>query len=162
MCVSTITASPELIDGMVAAHGTAMRPMEQAYGQAGVGNMDLAGDRLVYRKAGPLSLGLSQNVPHSRIDATERKKRRRVETSDESESGGEERRTEQGTIRGTIGPGRSIDGGEERIDGGEDDGSDAGDGDGAGDEGNDDGGAAADGQERERRRSDAAAAGPSR
>ena len=47
MCVSS-AVSPELINSMVAAHGTAMQPMEQAYGRAKVGKMDLAGDRLVY------------------------------------------------------------------------------------------------------------------
>ena len=47
--VSTITVSAELIDGLVASHGTAMQPLKQAYGRASIGNMDLAGDRLVNR-----------------------------------------------------------------------------------------------------------------
>ena len=41
----TLTVSPELIDDMVAAHSTAMRPMEQVYGPAGVGSMDVNGKR---------------------------------------------------------------------------------------------------------------------
>ena len=45
--VSTITVSAELIDGLVASHGTAMQPLKQAYGRASMGNMDLDGDRLV-------------------------------------------------------------------------------------------------------------------
>ena len=48
-------------------------------------------------------------MQNSRMDG--RKKRRREETSDEDESSGEERETEQGRVRGNVGPSGSVGGG---------------------------------------------------
>ena len=91
-------------------------------------------------------LTLPLETSHSRIDAAERRKKRSEETSDES--GGEERVTEQGMVRGNVGPTGSVEG-----DGG-------GHHDGSADGNGGDADADADGQGNER--SDAAVASTSR
>ena len=59
MLVTTVTVSPELIDGLVEAHGTAMQPLSQAYGRPKVGKMDLEGERLV----NVIKMSLTQLLP---------------------------------------------------------------------------------------------------